>query len=133
MHDKILSLRASKAVKHSKAMVFLPKVNRRRIITLSREVIGIRRKPNRKLTISFSFISLRTGSQRGKIRRASRSVVSLFAGYSFICLCANFPQQPLSWNQISHSMTPNQKIKETFNLLLQIKPSSTSKLAETTV
>ena len=44
-----------------------------------------------------------------------------------------FQQQRLSWNQISHSMAPNQKIKETFNLLLKIKPSSTFKLAETTV
>ena len=35
--------------------------------------------------------------------------------------------------QISHSMAPNQKIKETFNLLLKIKQSFTFKLAETTI
>ena len=44
-----------------------------------------------------------------------------------------FQQQPLSWNQISHRMAPNQNLKEAFNLLLKIKPSSTFKLAETTV
>ena len=35
--------------------------------------------------------------------------------------------------QNSHSMAPNQKIKETFNLLLKIKPSFTFNLTETTI